>query len=760
MIRIFTGVLLVLSLLTLANCSSGGRGSAVNVSPTQILGMTARPSNTSCVAPDRPGAGGATALSVVRALPNINFKPTANDSLITGAFMPHSDAASSRWYVTSLDGHVYAVNNSDSATSFSTFADISSRTRYSSGAETGLYGIAFHPNYPTNPRVYVTYSTTSPTGGVRGRVSEFRTLDGGNTLDPSTEVVLLTIDQPNGDHNGGFIGFSPNDGDLYVSLGDGGGVYDPHGTIGNGQDTTTLLGKVVRIDVDHPSASLPYSIPADNPYAGNPSCSATGAGSANCPEIYAYGLRNPWRGSFDRQSGQLWMSDNGEDSWEEVDRINLGGNYGWRCREGANSTGLACGTATSFIDPVAQYAHPTAGRSVIGGFVYHGTKYPALAGSYVFGDLYGNLFKIPSTTSPTLTLTVVDATSSGLTIVSLAEDNSGELYVVDLNGTLWRLQSSGSGVNTISDSLLATGCISTTAPTEPASGLIPYVPNAPFWSDGASKRRWIAIPDGSQISTSTLADGDWEFPVGTVLVKDFSLNNALVETRLFMRHTDGSWAGYSYEWNDAHTDATRVVGGKDKAVGTQTWHFPSESECMQCHSAAAGYSLGPETGQLNGNYAYPSTPSPPFTGTMANQLDTLSHIGLFTPAIGSAGAYAYPDPLGSAGTVAERARAYLHTNCSQCHRPSGGTPVSIDLRYQATAAMSGTGTCAATPLRGDLGVSGAKIIDPGSPATSVLYLRMHTRGANQMPPIASTLVDAAGASLLSDWITQMSATCN
>ena len=249
MIRIFTGVLLVLSLLTLANCSSGGGGSAVNVSPTQILGMTARPSNMSCVAPDRPGAGGATALSVVRALPNINFKPTANDSLITGAFMPHSDAASSRWYVTSLDGHVYAVNNSDSATSFSTFADISSRTRYSSGAETGLYGIAFHPNYPTNPRVYVTYSTTSPTGGVRGRVSEFRTLDGGNTLDPSTEVVLLTIDQPNGDHNGGFIGFSPNDGDLYVSLGDGGGVYDPHGTIGNGQDTTTLLGKVVRIDV-------------------------------------------------------------------------------------------------------------------------------------------------------------------------------------------------------------------------------------------------------------------------------------------------------------------------------------------------------------------------------------------------------------------------------------------------------------------------------------------------------------------------------
>jgi uncharacterized repeat protein (TIGR03806 family) len=493
-------------------------------------------------------------------------------------------------------------------------------------------------------------------------------------------------------------------------------------------------------------------VPASNPYATNAFCGANGSGTQNCPEIYAYGFRNPWRWSFDRQTSELWVADVGQGAWEEVDRVALGGNYGWRCREGAHAYNGTCGPATSLIDPLAEYDH-TLGSSITGGFVYRGSAVPSLQGRYVFGDFgSGRIWNIARDTAPTLQVTADQSYSSGLAISSFGEGNDGEVYVVDYNGGLYQIQQGAStSADTIPTQLSATGCMSNT------QGLIGYKPNAPFWSDGAEKQRFIGLPDGQSIVVG--ADGDWDFPAGTVLVKNFRLANRLIETRLFMRHPDGVWAGYTYEWNAEQTDATRVRGGKRTVVNNQTWIFPSESECLQCHTEGAGRSLGLETAQLNGDFTYSQT------GRTANQVVTLNAIQTLSPPVTQSPSAlpAVPDPYGTNGTLGERARSYLHTNCAQCHRPNGGTSVTLDLRY--TTALSATAACNAIPQAGDLGIAEARIIATGDAAKSVLLARMNRRDADgsgdgvQMPPIASALPDPQGIALIRDWINSL-ANCN
>jgi glucose/arabinose dehydrogenase len=253
---------------------------------------------------------------------------------------------SSRWFVVEQGGRVMTFANQANVATASAFVDISARLE--SGGEEGLLGLAFHPQYPTNPRVYLSYTARANT--LVSRISEFQSTDGGATLNASTERVLLTVRQPEANHNGGNIAFGP-DGFLYIGLGDGGSGGDPHGSIGNGQNLQALLGKLLRIDVNATSGGFNYAVPASNPHSANAFCGANGTGSQSCPEIYAYGFRNPWRWSFDRQSGELWLADVGQALWEEVDRVTLGGNFGWRCREGAHAYNSACGPATSLIDP-------------------------------------------------------------------------------------------------------------------------------------------------------------------------------------------------------------------------------------------------------------------------------------------------------------------------------------------------------------------------------------------------------------------------
>lgn len=720
------GVIGAVGLLAIAGC--GGSDSDPHIAvpaPPPVSGLDVRPDNATCIAPDRPVSPVVTA-QLVRVFPALAF-----DRPVLAVQAPGD---SSRWFIVEQSGLVLAFENQAAVAASSPFLDI--RSRIDSRTETGLLGLAFDPAFAVNGRVFVHYTRIS--GGLQSVLAVYSSTDGGATLDPSTERILLTVDQPFANQNGGHLAFG-RDGMLYMSLGDGGSAGDP---LNNAQNTHNLLGKILRLDV---GSGTDYTIPATNRYAGNPRCAA-GAGASSCPEIFAFGLRNPWRFSFDSATGVLWAGDVGQDSWEEIDRVVNGGNYGWRIREGRHCYDQTSGCPTvnggdSLIEPQVAYGRDV-GSSVTGGYVYRGRAIAALTGRYLFGDFVSGriLVYTPETWAPPQELL-----DTPLSISSFAEDQDGEIYVVDYAGGLYRLDVSATGgTSPIPESLSETGCVDPANPAAPASALIPFRINSPLWSDGATKDRWIALPNGQSITVA--ADGDWQFPPGTVLVKNFSLGGQLVETRLLMHHPDGVWAGYTYEWSDDGRNATRVVGGKRRSFGNQDWVYPSESECLRCHTNAAGRSLGPETAQLNGDFHYPQT------GRTANQLATLDAIGILRPPLGGLPGTlpAYPDFTAVTGSVAQRARALLHANCSGCHRPGGPTGSTMDLRY--ATALAETNTCDVHPTRGDLGIADARLIAPGDPERSVLLARDGRRDAAGMPPLGSLVINQAGVSLLRDWI--------
>jgi len=336
-----------------------------------------------------------------------------------------------RWFVVEQAGVVRVFANTPQVATSSVFIDITGRV--TTGGEMGRLGMAFHPDFPANPRFYLSY--TNETGADRfSRISEFR-VDANGNFDPSfPEIILLRVRQPETNHNGGQIAFGP-DRLLYIGIGDGGGANDQHGAIGNGQLMTTLLGKMLRINV----VAGDYTIPG-NPSSGNPACGrppADGTGAADCPEIFASGFRNPWRWSFDRNGGTLWVGDVGQGAREEIDRVVVGGNFGWGCREGTLPTGLNCGPAQGLLPPVAEYDR-NRGASVTGGYVYRGMAIPGLAGRYVFGDFVsGTLWHIAESTQPTMLMG--EGFPTGLSIASFAEDRAGELYIVHYGGELYRV---------------------------------------------------------------------------------------------------------------------------------------------------------------------------------------------------------------------------------------------------------------------------------------------------------------------------------
>src|SRR5690606_22772215 len=277
----------------------------------------------------------------------------------------------SRWFVLEKQGRVRVFENRPDVTAAADFVaplDVDARS------EGGLLGMAFHPEFAANGEVFLSFTEGPP---LVSTVARYRSLDGGATLAPATRQDVIRVNQPFDNHNGGHIAFGP-DGYLYVGFGDGGSGGDPGG---RAQDTTDLLGDFLRLDVD---AGVPYAIPPDNPFAGGPHCGPNSNDSAgHCPEIFAWGFRNPWRFSFDRGTGALWAGDVGQGAWEEVDIVRRGGNYGWNCREGATpyvSPAPACGALTvPLIDPAHQYGR-TQGVSITGGYVYRGTVVPGLAG--------------------------------------------------------------------------------------------------------------------------------------------------------------------------------------------------------------------------------------------------------------------------------------------------------------------------------------------------------------------------------------------
>lgn len=297
--------------------------------------------------------------------------------------------------------------------------------------------------------------------------------------------------------------------------------------------------------------------------------------------------------------------------------------------------------------------------------------------------------------------------------------------------------------------LSATGCLDPQEPSRPAPGLIPYGVNAPLWSDGADKKRWMALPEGETIQVET--DGRWVFPIGSVLIKAFYLGTTLVETRLMMRHADGEWGGYSYAWESGASDAQLLPSALRRVFDDQEWTYPSRDNCVQCHGDAPGSTLGPKTAQLDGLFAYPAAIAP--------QLDTLSAIGVLSPPLTSG---EQQQPFVSFDTeqaeMDAKVRSYLDANCSHCHQPGGVEETNFDLR--ATTPLDETRLCDVPPAHGNFGLFGSRLILPGDPEFSLVSVRMHSSISTvRMPLIGSALVDDAAVELVDQWIESLT-DCN
>jgi hypothetical protein len=356
--------------------------------------------------------------AVVTTTSGVQLQTVLSTGLASPVFVTHAGDRSNRLFIVERGGTIRVLQPGGAAPTL--FLDIRTKVA-TAGGEQGLLGLAFHPQYATNGRFFVSY-TRAADGAIQ--ISEFAVSSNANVA-ASTETPLLTIPHPtNTNHNGGMLAFGP-DGFLYIGVGDGGSGNDPPN---NAQNLGVLLGKILRIDVNHPDAvtGTRYSAPPDNPFVN-------GGGRR---EIFAYGLRNPWRFSFDRATGQMWVGDVGQGAREEVDTpIVKGGNYGWRVYEGSTCTNLSpalCNPA-SFLFPVLEYGH-TGGRcSITGGYVYRGNAGALAKGTYVYADYCtGEIF---SWNGSAQTL-IMD---SAFNVASFGEDEQGELYVVDLKGTISRL---------------------------------------------------------------------------------------------------------------------------------------------------------------------------------------------------------------------------------------------------------------------------------------------------------------------------------
>lgn len=635
--------------------------------------------------------------------------------------------------------------------------------------ERTIYGIAAHPGFTENGYVFVTSITEENTAD-GSRVSRFEVeSDGDGVLRLDTESESVVLKWPSGGHNGGCLRFGP-DGLLYISTGDGSGWSDWNLT---GQKIDDLLASILRIDVDHPSEGRAYGIPADNPFVNDPQAR---------PEVYSYGHRNVWKFSFDPQ-GRLWAGDVGQDLWEYIQLVQKGGNYGWSVTEGSQPfmPDRAKGP-TPILTPVVEHSH-TNFRSITGGRVSTAADLPELQGHYIYGDYdTGKIWSFRYVDGEVTNHQQLADTQ--LRIVAFGEDSQGHVLIVDfVSGTINRLvkapQPSGNEPE-FPRKLSETGLFASTKDHVPAPGVLPYSVNAPLWSDGAVKDRFLAVPGDGQIEfdavTYPMPAPGWRFPDGTVAVKTFSMQMDVtdpssvrrLETRiLHLRQMPGDddeygaqfWNGYTYVWNEEQTDAVLLdADGLDRelvirdpdapdGVRRQVWRFPSQAECTLCHTMSAKYVLGINTLQMNRDHDY--------HGHSVNQLEMLERLGMFTEPLPDK-----PDQLprlahydDNSQDIEQRARSYLHANCSHCHRIWGGG--NANFQIQADISLEQTQTVNAVPTRGHYDLQDPALIIPGHPERSLLWHRMTLPGLGRMPHVGSRVVDDQGVALVREWISQL-----
>lgn len=743
-----------------------------------------------------PGPTGSWALA--DAFPNITFTDPVR--------MVKDPLSANFVYIVCRNGEVWRIPFSASVTTAQK-VKVLDRTANTWGYwDAGMMSIAFHPDFgvPGNPNrgyFYVSYQYSpnlSTNTGVSSpsyiRLSRFTIPDGQLVANPASEYVMIQQYDRHNWHNGGQMFFGP-DRFLHLVIGDEGDSNDSYGVTQKINDR--LFSGILRIDVDqdptrsHPIRRQPaqiappagwpasftqgYGIPKDNPWLDP-------AGGI-LEEFWTIGTRSPHSMSFDNESGEIWIADVGQGTREEITIARKGGNHQWPYKEG-NANGPRSKPVNLIgtdVAPVLDYSR-SMGGCIIGGIVYRGSLHAgALTGKYLFGD--HNTKALYALTRPESGPAVADYLTSVLRnggnkqgLSGICEGPDGEVYFMELgsNGTdsgkIYRLVRNGTPIPDPPKFLSQTGAFTNLATLTPRAGLMPYEVNSPLWSDGSRKQRWIAIPNNGTHDTAaervTYSDeGAWTFPIGTVVVKHFTLpvderNPALekrLETRFFVHGADGVYYGVTYRWNDAGTDAELLPGGASRdltvtrADGTtrnQRWDFPSRSDCRTCHTSGADNVLGVRAYQLARDMSYP------LTGRSSNQLETWNALGIFGSTFGSRDPATVPaavDPLNPHASLDHRVKSYLAANCSHCHQPGGVTAnfdASFNVALSAQKIIEGL-------INRPLQSSSERVVSPNQLANSVLHARMAVVGANQMPPLGKNVVDQKAVELIEDWIRGM-----
>jgi putative heme-binding domain-containing protein len=605
------------------------------------------------------------------------------------------------------------------------------------------YGIAFHPKWRENGLVFITYvyGDKVPDGS---KLSRFKlTQQEPPVLDPKSETVLLTWQS--GGHNGASIQFGP-DGMLYCSTGDA-TAPSPPDSLKTGQDLSDFLSSILRIDVDHEENGKAYAIPKDNPFLKTPKA---------MPEIWAFGFRNPWKISFDPK-GRLWCGDVGWELWEMIHLVPKGGNHGWSAMEASQPIMPETKGPGEIIPPAAAHPH-TEAASITGGYVYHGKRFPELRDAYIYGDYEtGKIWALwHDGAQVTRREEIADTPHK---IVSFGQSEDGELYWMNWEkDTRIYCLAKNPAVGKPSQfprKLSETGLFADTAAQTPATGVLPFEIAEPMWQDGASASRFVALPEGKSIKTTTSGNPakpnyQVEWPAESVLARTITVGQPSrlsgatgtvappaarkIETQVL--HFDGeTWNGYSYRWNDQGTDAELVgADGEELTIDKQPWRIHGRAECARCHNNWSGFALGFQPDQLVSiRGKKPEEAAELFNGPFFERLKNR-----------------LVSSRDDEADLEAKARAWLHANCAHCHRRHGGG--SVQLMVNADLPMAEALMLNEKPVRGDLGLMDARVIAPGHPEQSVLLARIARSGNGHMPMIGAREVDPHGFRVLWDWI--------
>ncbi|MDB5104364.1 MAG: hypothetical protein JWP91_2053 [Fibrobacteres bacterium] len=696
---------------------------------SQQFALAPTEATTACVA----GAPASAAIATQELWPGVGFTQPME-------LVQEPAAAGNAWIVMDKLGMIRRVL--DDAADNVNRVFLNMEAKVTNSGESGLASFAFDPEYGVSNRyVYLTYLSSAPQ---ELRLSRFTANANGTAVDPAIpEVVLFRFAQASDIHHSGGLAFGPGPvagaNYLYLSVGD-------NGTNATGDLTPLKVtqmnwpnGKILRFSQAEfrSAAQLPWNY----------------ANGATNPYIVATGLRNPWRLSFD--GDDMWISNVGFDKNEEINKFNvkteIGVNFGWPWCEGNTccTAGIDCSLGgqlppmpNNLTPPFYAYPRsdgPTGEGAVIGGFVYRGTAMPGLAGKYIFTDFVDQeVYSLdPATKVRTRIL------SNAGNIADIGKDRNGEIMLTDYGrSNIYRIVPGAGGplLAWPPQNLADAGCFESlnNGNPVPKASVRRFNVAQKFWSDGADKERMVSLPAGSTINVTD--PDNWTLPIGGVTIKNFFWQGSIFETRLFVRHTDATYAGYTYKWTAPNAATLVSADGDTKDLGGgMIWKYPSRSQCMTCHNEKVGGSIALETRQMN----------------VGSQLADMAHQGMFNIA-NPAPLAPFPDFKDWTVPIGDRANAYMHVNCANCHRgpaESAAGRATWDARYNTP--LANKKACDETPIEPVGGSADERIIKPGNHTLSTVWLRAHQRTSQYMPPLGSSVPDAEGVDMLRDWMNQL-----